>query len=122
MAFVMPRTGTLDSIYALFTVTVAISGLSLGGTFTVSAQLYEAAIATPTTFNAVSSPVPMTFILPLLGIIAVGTTIQNQVIGLNFPMTAGNRYLMIFYVSAATGGILTIAAITGSASAGITVA
>ena len=35
---------------------------------------------------------------------------------------AGNRYLMIFYVSAATGGILTIAAITGSASAGITVA
>ncbi|WP_342505676.1 exosporium glycoprotein BclB-related protein [Sporosarcina sp. FSL K6-2383] len=112
-AFSVPRAGTVTAISAAFTVTAAATLL---GTTTVTAQIYRAP-AGSTLFTATDVAVNLA---PDVGLVAVGGIVEGT--SSNFPplsVNAGDRLLMVF--STTTTGLLG-GVITGTASAGITIA
>ncbi|WP_263364402.1 exosporium glycoprotein BclB-related protein [Paenibacillus sabuli] len=111
-AFSVPRNGTLTSMSAFFSTTNAQS--LVGTTITVQAQLYSS--ASGNTFL----PVPgaaVTLAPSLTGVLTIGTTSNGSTTGLNIPITANTRYLLVF--SATATGISLTNSIPGYASAGI---
>lgn len=114
LAFSMPRDGTITSLAAYLSIS---AGLSLiGSTVTVTAQLYQS--ATPDdTFVPVSGAI-VTLAPPLTGLITVGDISSGITTGLNIPVTAGTRLLLVFSATV-TDGIDQAAAIAGYASAGL---
>jgi BclB C-terminal domain-containing protein len=109
-AFTVPRPGTITSIAATFTITVA---LTLATTGTVRAQIYRAPAGSDT-FSPTTAFVDLTPTLtPLL---AVGTTLTGAA-GAAVPVNTGDRLLMVFTLE----GTLVAGAVTGTASAGITI-
>ncbi|NLP27046.1 MAG: hypothetical protein GX365_06835, partial [Clostridiales bacterium] len=113
-AFSVPRDGIITSISAFFNVVVALNLILTD--VTVNAQLYRA----PTTSNIFSPIGGSQVILPsLTGTIAIGTTRSNILTGLSIPVSAQDRLLMVFSITAS--GVNLINTVIGYASAGITI-
>lgn len=114
-AFSVPRNGIITAISAFFSTTAALS--LAGSTVTVTAQLYRS--ATP---NNIFSPIPgavVTLSPPLTGTISIGNLSSGITTGLNIPVTAQTRLLMVF--SASASGVSLINTVVGYASAGIAI-
>ncbi|WP_304488709.1 exosporium glycoprotein BclB-related protein [Dyadobacter sp. CY261] len=112
-AFVAPRAGTITSLSGFFSNTV---GLALIGTsLNIQAQLFSAPVGSNS-----FSPVPgaVVNLAPALsGILSVGFTASGTTSGLSIPVTAGQRFLLVY--SATATGIGLINTVTGYASAGV---
>jgi BclB C-terminal domain-containing protein len=114
-AFSSPRAGTITSIAAFFSTTLALSLVS--STVTITAQLYSA-----TAGSNIFSPVAGTAVTlapALTGILPIGTTSTGSLSGLSIPVTTGARLLRVFAATAA--GISRINVAEGYASAGVTI-
>jgi BclB C-terminal domain-containing protein len=113
-AFSMPRDGVITSLAGYLSIS---AGLSLiGSTVTVTAQLFQS--TTPDdTFVAVPGAV-VTLAPPLTGLISIGDVSSGITTGLNIPVTAGTRLLLVFSAEV-TEGLDLAAAIAGYASAGL---
>ena len=87
-AFSIPRAGIIESISGFFSATVATS--SLGASIT--AQLYGS-----TTPDNIFTPIPGALVsLNLNGAIAVGSVFHGITTGLNIPISAETRLLMVY--------------------------
>lgn len=116
MAFSMPRDGTITSMAAYFSTTVALS--LVGTTVTLTAQLYAS-----TTPDNVFFPIPgaiVTLSPTLTGVVGIGSISDGLTTGLNIPVSAGTRLLMVFAADV-TAGIDIATTITGFASAGVSI-
>lgn len=113
-AFSVPRNGSITAISASFTETV---GLNLGlGSVSVTAQIYRAP-AGSSIFTATNARVTLT--PPFTGLVTVGQTAYGTANVSPVPVAQGDRLLMVY--SAAGTGITVVTALTGTASAGITI-
>ena len=116
MAFSVPRDGIITSMAAYFSTTVALT--LVGSTVTVTAQLYQS--TTPdNTFTPVAGAL-VTLAPPYTGILAIGTVSSGLTTGLNIPVTAGTRLLLVFSASV-TAGIDLATVVTGFASGGVSI-
>jgi BclB C-terminal domain-containing protein len=100
---------------AYFSTTAALS--LIGTTVSITAQLYSA-----TTPNNSFTAVPgasVTLAPSLSGIISIGAISNGITTGLNIPVTAETRFLLVFSTSAAGISLLTTTA--GYASAGLSI-
>lgn len=114
MAFSVPRAGTITSISGMFSSTVAIN--SILSTYNIKAQLFAA----PAGVNLFQPLIGAEVALPALpGIIAIGSITQATVSGLNIPVNAGDR-LMLVFSCAETGGVIGTT-LVGHASAGVSI-
>ncbi|MEK5253313.1 exosporium glycoprotein BclB-related protein [Paenibacillus sp. FSL F4-0125] len=113
LAFVVPRNGTITSMYAFFSTTTAIS--LVGTTVNIQAQMYKAG-SNSNSFTPISGAA-VSFVPGFTGIISIGSISTGSATGLNAAVQAGDR-LMLVFTSTATGLSL-INAVTGYASAGI---
>lgn len=114
-AFQVPRAGIITSFSAFFSTTAAFS--FIGSTVTVNAQIYQS-----TTPDNVFSPIPGTLISltpGLSGAISIGTLLNGALTGLNIPVTAQTRLMLVF--SATASGLTLINTLTGYASAGLSI-
>jgi len=110
----VPRDGVITSLAAYLSIS---AGLSLiDSTVTVTAQLFQS--TTPDdTFVAVPGAL-VTLAPPLTGLISIGDISSGITTGLNIPVTAGTRLLLVFSAEV-TDGLDVAAAIAGYASAGL---
>lgn len=116
VAFSMPRDGIITSLAAYFSTTLGLS--LLGSTVSITAQLYQS-----TAPNNVFTPVPgasVTLAPPLSGIVAIGATSSGITSGLNIPVSAGTRLLLVFS-AAVTAGLDIATTVIGVASAGLAI-
>ncbi|MEO6282486.1 MAG: exosporium glycoprotein BclB-related protein [Dyadobacter sp.] len=111
IAFSVPRAGAISSISATFINTVA---LALLGSATVKAQLF---LASPGLNIFIQVPGAEVSLPPLSGSVIINQLIQATTSGLNIPVTAGDR-LMLVFTCAETGGIIPIT-MAGHVSAGV---
>ncbi|MCR2806062.1 hypothetical protein NQZ67_19440 [Paenibacillus sp. SCIV0701] len=114
-AFTIPRAGTIESMAAYFSTTVALN--LIGSAITIRAQLYRSAVP-----NNIFEPIPGAEILlspGLTGVLDLGTISTGALSGLNIPVAAGTRLLMVF--SATASGVSLVNAVAGYASAGVTI-
>jgi len=114
--FSVPRNGTIKSITAFFSSTVAL-GL-IGTNLSIKAELYQSTGITSNVF----APVPgATVILgpALTGLVSLGNTCSGIINGLAIPVTAQSRYLLVFSGSAT--GLSLINVVSGYASAGVSI-
>jgi BclB C-terminal domain-containing protein len=114
-SFVAPRSGTLTSMAAQFSTTAALA--LIGTSITINAQLYSA-----TAGSNLFSPVPGASVVltpSLTGVVTIGTTATGTTTGLSIPVTAGNRYLLVY--SATATGITLVNTVSGYASAGVNI-
>ncbi len=109
-AFSVPRAGTITSISASLSATVAVT---LTGTATVRAQIYRAVAGS----NVFSPTTAFVDLAPALSTIAVGTITFGTANVVPVPVAAGDRLLMVFSIT--SSGI--VATVTGNASAGINI-
>jgi len=109
-AFSVPRAGTITSISASLSATVAVT---LTGTATVRAQIYRAVAGS----NVFSPTTAFVDLAPALSTIAVGTITFGTANVAPVPVAAGDRLLMVFSIT--SSGI--VATVTGNASAGINI-
>ncbi len=114
-AFQVPRDGMITSFSAFFSTTVLLS--LIGSTVTVRAQIYQS--ATP---NNVFSPIAGTLINlapSFSGVVSVGTLLNGALTGLNIPVTAQTRLMLVF--SASASGVSLLNTVVGYASAGLSI-
>ncbi|MCI9015354.1 MAG: hypothetical protein HFI59_15715, partial [Lachnospiraceae bacterium] len=114
-AFQVPRSGIITSFSAFFSTTLALS--LIGSTVTVRAQIYQS--ATP---NNVFSPISGTLLNlapALTGAVSVGTLLNGSLTGLNIPVTAQTRLMLVF--SATASGVSLLNTVVGYASAGLSI-
>lgn len=116
-AFSMPRDGTITSISAYFSTTVDFD--LPASVFTIVAQLYSS-LTLDDTFIAI--PDARVALTPSLSgnDIARGTVAKGITTGLTIPVAAEERLLLVF-IAELTGGTDTQTAITGHASAGVSI-
>ncbi len=112
-AFTVPRPGTITSIAATISATVA---LTLTGTATVRAQIYRA-VQGSNVFSPTAAFVDLTPALPLATLLAGAIASGNA--NVSVPVSTGDRLLMVFSIT--TSGATVAVALTGNASAGITI-
>nr|WP_307495384.1 exosporium glycoprotein BclB-related protein [Clostridium sardiniense] len=115
MAFSVPRTGTITSLAAYFSVTAALS--LLGSTITITAQLYQS-----TTPNNSFTAVPgasVTLAPALTGAISIGAISNGITTGLSITVNPQTRLLLVF--SATASGLSLVNTIAGYASGGLTI-
>jgi BclB C-terminal domain-containing protein len=114
-AFSMPRDGTITSISAYFSTTMALA--LVGTTVTVTAQLYQS--TTPDNiFTAIPGAV-VTLSPPLTGIITLGNISTGITTGLSIPVTSQTRLMMVYSCTAAGVGLINT--VGGYASAGVNI-
>jgi BclB C-terminal domain-containing protein len=114
LAFSMPRSGIITSLAGYLSISAGV-GL-IGSTVTVSAQLFQS--TTPNnTFVEVPGAV-VTLAPPLSGLISIGNISSGITTGLNIPVTAGTRLLLVFSAEV-TAGLDLAATVAGYASAGL---
>lgn len=112
LAFSIPRDAVITSIAAYFSVTTA---LSIADTeITITAQLYKS--ETP---DNIFIPIPETLLnlTPKLSSLNIGDITSGILSGLNIPVIAGTRLLLVF--SSTAEGLSLINTIAGYSSAGI---
>ncbi|WP_305067727.1 exosporium glycoprotein BclB-related protein [Membranihabitans maritimus] len=115
MAFSVPRDGVITSLSGYFSTTVALA--LVGTTVTVTGQLYSS--STP---DNTFTPVPgalVTLSPSLTGVISLGSISSGITSGLNIPVTAGTRLMMVF--SSTSAGLSLINTVAGYASGGVTI-
>ncbi|MEK4759790.1 exosporium glycoprotein BclB-related protein [Viridibacillus sp. FSL E2-0187] len=112
--FSVPRAGSITSISASLSATVALN--LVGGTATVRAQVYRA-VAGSNVFSPTTAFVDLS---PALSTIAIGTITSGTANVAPVSVAAGDRLLMVYSVT--TTGIALATTITGNASAGINIA
>ena len=113
-AYSVPRTGTITSIAAYFSVTL---GITLLGTANVTAQLFRS-----TTPDNIFSPIAGAEVNlpPLTGLLTLGANVHALTSGLSITVNPEDRLLMVFSVT--TSGILGVATtLAGYASAGVAI-
>ncbi len=110
LAFSLPRDGTITSISGFFSTTTP---LLLSGPATITAQLYES--ATPNLFLPILGAA-VVLSPPLTGSLPTGTTSSGILTGLNIPVAAQTRLLMVYSTSASEA-----VSITGHASGGVNI-
>ena len=106
--FTVPRNGTIKSITAFFSSTVALALLSTNLSIGITSNVF--------------SPVPgaeITLSPALTGLISIGNTCSGIINGLSIPVTAQSRYLLVF--SSSVTGLSLITAVSGYASAGVSI-
>ncbi|GAB3996679.1 hypothetical protein GCM10028807_39850 [Spirosoma daeguense] len=113
-AFSIPRNGTITSLSAYFS--ASLLTLVSSGSATVTAQLYQS-----TTPNNTFSPIPGATVVfpPFTSTISIGTTRNGITNGLNIPVTAGTRVMLVYSVTAS--GITLPITVVGHASAGVSI-
>jgi BclB C-terminal domain-containing protein len=114
-SFVAPRAGTITSMSAHFSTTLALS--LIGTTVNVTAQLYSAAAGSNS-----FAPVPGASVAlapSLAGLINIGSISSGTTSGLSIPVVAGTRYLLVY--SASSTGISPLNTVVGYASAGLNI-
>lgn len=114
-AFSVPRAGVITSISAYFSATLAVS--LVGSSVSVTAQVYKS--STP---NNIFSPVPGALVTlgpPLTGLVSIGTIANGVTSGLNIPVNAQDRLLLVF--SSSVSGIPIASTVAGYASAGLSI-
>lgn len=114
-AFQMPRAGVITGFSAYFSTTAALS--LIGSSVTVNAQIYQS--PTP---NNVFTPIAGTLISlspSLTGALSIGTQLNGALTGLNIPITAQTRLMLVF--SATASGLSLLNTVTGYASAGLSI-
>lgn len=112
-AFSVPRAGVITSLSAYFS---AVTAVTAGSAVTITAQVYRS-----TTPNNVFSPVPgalVTLAPALSGVVSLGTITNGITTGLNIPVNAQDRLLLVFSSSAS---LPLITSLTGYASAGLSI-
>lgn len=116
MAYSVPRAGVITSMSGFFSTT---AGLDLvGSTVTITARLFRS-----TTPNNTFTEVPgatVTLTPPLTGTLSIGTISSGVTSGLNIPVTAGTRLLLVFSTSV-TAGLDIATIVAGYASAGVSI-
>ncbi|MEY7999807.1 exosporium glycoprotein BclB-related protein [Clostridium sp. Mt-5] len=113
IAFSVPRSGTITSIAAYFSVSNTFSLET--GSATIKAQLYGS-----NTPDNTFAPIPgASVILPPLTGEIIDTITNNINFDLNIPIDPQTRLLMVFSVT--TSGVAFSSIIEGYASAGITI-
>lgn len=112
-AFIVPRNGTITSIYAFFSPTLAFS--LIGTTINVQAEIYKADSNSNSFTPIIGSAVSLA--PSLTGIISIGSTSDGSVKGINTAVQAGDRLMLVF--SSTASGLSLINTVTGYASAGI---
>ncbi|QGG53479.1 exosporium glycoprotein BclB-related protein [Lysinibacillus pakistanensis] len=110
-AFSVPRAGTITSISATLSVTVAVATFT--GTATVRAQIYRA----PAGSNLFSPTDAFVDLAPALTSLVVGAITFGTRNVTPVPVAAGDRLLMVFSVTTSGAAAL----VTGNASAGINI-
>jgi BclB C-terminal domain-containing protein len=114
-AFQMPRAGIITAFSAYFSTTAALS--LIGSSVTVNAQIYQS--PTP---NNVFTPIAGTLISlspSLTGALSIGAQLNGALTGLNIPVTAQTRLMLVF--SATASGLSLLNTVTGYASAGLSI-
>ena len=112
-AFNVPRAGTITAVSATFTET---TGFTVdAGTAIITARIYRAR-AGSSVFTPTSAAVTLTPVIS--GVVSPGTVYQGTT-STNFPVSAGDRLVMVF--SVAGTGITAVTTLTGAATAGITI-
>ena len=111
-AFSVPRNGTITSLAAHFVTSGQI--FDLVAPFTVVAQLYIADVG-----NRAFGPTPVRVVFgpSQTGYIQPGTQFTGIITGLNIPVTAQTRLLLVFSCQGCTAGISVI----GHANAGVSI-
>ncbi|KAA0992735.1 exosporium glycoprotein BclB-related protein [Dyadobacter aurulentus] len=114
VAFSVPRNGTITSLYAFFSNSLALA--LLGTDINLRAELY---VAQPGS-NSFTPIGPSAALSPSFsGIISIGSIAEGNLSGLNIPVTAGQRIMLVF--SADANGISLVNTLAGFASAGINI-
>ncbi|PSK93399.1 exosporium glycoprotein BclB-related protein [Taibaiella chishuiensis] len=114
-AFVAPRSGAITSVAAHFSAAVALA--LLGSDVNITAQLYSAP-AGSNVFTAVAGAT-VALTPAFTALIPIGTTATGITTGLNIPVTAGSRYVLVY--AATMNGLPVVSNISGYASAGINI-
>lgn len=112
-AFVVPSDGIIASLSASFSNTMAVS--LVGSTATLSAEIYKAPAGSDTFSPA--SGASVTLSPALTGIVAIGDFSHGTISGLNIPVLAGERLLLV--IKAEVSGLSLITSLQGTASAGL---
>lgn len=114
-AFMMPRDGIITGISGYMSVAVATTTTAQ---ITVVGQLYQS--TTPdNNFTAIAGAT-VTLSPSVTGLISIGDTASGTVTGLNIPVTAGSRLLLVF-TPTVTGGIDLATALTVYLSGGVAI-
>lgn len=114
MAFSVPRNGIITSLSGFFSFS---NGVSLTGTSVdISVQLYQAPAG-----SSQFTPIPdaKVTIGTAGGIITPGQALEDITTGLNIPVAAGSRLLLVF--SSQASGVSLSTSVQGYASAGVTI-
>lgn len=115
-AFTVPRSGTLTSLSAFFSATLAV-GVGIGN-YTVHAALYRSPAPATNVFTAISgADLALAPAFPGLGI-SLGDIARGS-LSMNIPVSVGDRLLLVFYVQPPTLSVA--ASLTGYASAGLSI-
>lgn len=115
LAFSVPRDGTLTSLSTFFTVTTSMS--LVGTTITTTCQIFES--PTPdNNFNPVPGAV-VTMAPALTGVVSIGTVINGITTGLNIPVTAQTRLMLV--CGSTASGLSLINSISGQFSGGVSI-
>lgn len=116
-AFSVPRDGTITSLSASFSNTIALT--LIGSTLNVTAQLYQAYSSSSNIFTAVPGAI-VTLAPSYTGIVSIGTVANGSTSGLSIPVTAGTRLMMVVR-SDITAGLDVATSMSGYASAGLSI-
>lgn len=114
-AFMVPRNGTITGISGFMSVAI---GVSTTAEITVVGQLYQST-APDNDFTAIPGAT-VTLLPSVTGLISVGDIATATVTGLNLPVTAGTRLLLVF-TPTVTGGIDLATALAVYISGGVAI-
>jgi BclB C-terminal domain-containing protein len=95
-AWIAPRGGTITAFYADFTSSVAVS---LPESADIIAALFTAAAG----FQSFTAVATVSVTLSVSGGLTIGQYVTNAATGLTATVTAGSRYVIVYYLSSLTG-------------------
>ncbi|AVL94510.1 collagen repeat protein [Moumouvirus australiensis] len=113
-AWSVPRDATITSIATAFQNTANVD-LTIGGSVFIRTQLYRETLALPGVFV----PIPGAIVEVALpsALITIGFVVRGITTGLNIPVAAGDR--LILFANTRSTAIITVSAIVGYLSSGI---
>jgi len=111
----MPRDGILTSIAVYFSTVLALSLIE--STVTLQAQLYSS--TTPDNIFTAITGTTVQLSPGLSGNVSIGTVSYGMATGLNIPLTAQTRLILV--ISGTATGLLLTNTVIGYASAGINI-
>ena len=116
-AFVVPRDGVITSLSGFFSTTAALT--LVGSSVSITAQVFRSPGPAPTNVLTAIPNASVTLSPDLTGVLSIGTISSGLATGLNIPVSAGDRLLLVF--SATATGLTLINTIAGYASGGLAI-